>query len=168
MSKKAGTTGAAPTSASPGAVAAPSEIDPGTPSAIDVLSMLSAKPAKSPTKTPTKRAPDAESESALAAASRKRNKCSGQKLVVVGGTDDRAQLKSAAFFDGSTGEWKPMPDMTMQRQECAAVSVDGVLYVLAGHDRGAYPKCSESYDTATGEWRSMPHVKVERWGCGAL
>ena len=111
---------------------------------------------------------------------RKRRHMGGQLGLVVGGKDDRgATLKSAEWYDGSTGQWQILPDMNLARSECAAVCVEGSVYVLGGFDGdgdtsaygyvgGSTLKSAEFYDRSTGEWRPLPDMNIARQGCAAV
>ncbi len=47
-----------------------------------------------------------------------------------------------------TGQWRALPDMSMARHGCAAVCIDGNVYVMGGYDGGSFLKSAEAYDTA--------------------
>ena len=53
---------------------------------------------------------------------RKRKHASGGELLVVGGEDgDDSILKTAEWYDTSAGQWRALPDMSVERWGCAAV-----------------------------------------------
>ena len=68
------------------------------------------------------RAAAAESNGRL----RKRKHALGTELVVVGGRGNRGNdsslLKSVEVYDGPSGQWRALPEMSVARQGCAAVT----------------------------------------------
>ena len=36
--------------------------------------------------------------------------------------------------DASAGQWRDLPDMSVERSGCAAVCIEGKLYVMGGYD----------------------------------
>jgi hypothetical protein len=102
---------------------------------------------------------------------RKRKHAPGGELVVVGGYDTGdSGLKSMEMYDRSTGEWRALPEMSVKRGSCAAVSIEGNLYVVGGWNgpsRSAL-KSAEMYDRSTREWRALPEMSVAREGCAAV
>ena len=100
---------------------------------------------------------------------RKRKHALGGELVVAGGKDTGgSRLKSAEMYDGSTGEWRALPEMSVARDGCAAVSIEGSVYVVGGFDGHSYLKSAEMYDGSTREWRALPEMSVARWKCAAV
>jgi N-acetylneuraminic acid mutarotase len=100
---------------------------------------------------------------------RKRKHASGGVLVVVGGMDDGgSNLKSAEMYDASAGQWQALPEMSMPRSGCAAVCVEGNVFVLGGYDGQSHVKSAEVYDTSAGQWRALPDMNVARRGCAVL
>jgi hypothetical protein len=99
---------------------------------------------------------------------RQRKHTSEGELMVVGGIDDDdSRLKSAEWYDGSTGQWRALPDMSVGRSGCAAVFVEGNVYVVGGHDGGSALRSAEVYDGSVGQWRALPEMCLGRWGCAA-
>jgi hypothetical protein len=97
---------------------------------------------------------------------RKRKHASGGVLVVVGGMDDGgSNLKSVEMYDASAGLWQALPEM---RSGCAAVCVEGNVFVLGGYDGQSHVKSAEVYDTSAGQWRALPDMNVARRGCAVL
>jgi N-acetylneuraminic acid mutarotase len=98
---------------------------------------------------------------------------SGGELVVVGGQGNGgAALRSVELYDVSAGQWRALPDMSVARSACAAVCIDGNVYVVGGYGGGlfggSYLKSAEMYDTSAGQWRALPDMSVARWGCAAV
>ena len=63
--------------------------------------------------------------------------------------------------------------MSVARNGCAAVSMEGVLYVVGGSSGalagGATALASaECYDPATRQWRALPAMSVARHACAAV
>jgi N-acetylneuraminic acid mutarotase len=100
--------------------------------------------------------------------------CVDGVLYVVGGYDsnnshtgDGNNLASAECYDPSTGEWRALPDMSVERSGCAAACIDGLLYVAGGQDciDGALAivvASAECYDPSTKKWRGLPDMSVAR------
>ena len=89
--------------------------------------------------------------------------------MVVGGDDDDSELKTAGWYDTSAGHWRALPDMSVARKGCAAVCIEGNVYVLGGSDRSfSCLKSVEMYDTLAGQWRALPDMSVARFGCAAV
>ena len=61
-----------------------------------------------------------------------------------------------------------MPDMSVARLGCAAVCIEGNMYVVGGEDGGSHLKSAEMYDTSAGQWRALPDMSVARLGCAAV
>ncbi len=61
-----------------------------------------------------------------------------------------------------------MPEMSVAREGCAAVCIEGNVYVVGGRNGGSNLKSAEMYDGATGEWRALPEMSVARGGCAAV
>ena len=100
---------------------------------------------------------------------RKRTHPMGGELVVVGGIDDGCfELKSAEVYDGSMGQWRALPDMSVARLACAAVCIEGNVYVVGGHAGSSALKSAEMYDGSTRQWRALPEMSVARYGCAAV
>jgi N-acetylneuraminic acid mutarotase len=78
-------------------------------------------------------------------------------------------LKSAEMYDTWAGQWRALPDMSVARYGCAAVCIDGNVYVMGGHHSGgSFWKSAEMYDTSAGQWRALPDMIVAREGCAAV
>jgi hypothetical protein len=77
---------------------------------------------------------------------RKRKRASGGELkilMVVGGHGiGYRALQSAAVYDGSTGKWWALPEMSVPRCGRAAVGTEGNVYVVGGDG----VKSAEMYD----------------------
>ena len=103
----------------------------------------------------------------------KRKHDSGGELVVVGGKggiiNGDSLLKSAEWYDRSTGKWWALPEMSVARSGCAAVGVEGDVYVVGGQGDGrAILKSAEMYSGSTGRWWALPDMSVERSGCAGV
>ena len=70
---------------------------------------------------------------------------------MVGGSDVGSSLKSTEIYDPSAGLWRALPDMSMARNGCAAVCIEGNVYVMGGFDGGSALKSAEMYDTSAGQ-----------------
>jgi N-acetylneuraminic acid mutarotase len=58
--------------------------------------------------------------------------------------------------------------MSVARTGCAAVCIDGNVYVVGGFDGGSSLKSAEMYDASAGQWRALPEMSVARYGCAAV
>ena len=100
---------------------------------------------------------------------RLRKRKHASKLVVVGGNaHGGSALRSAEMYDGSTREWRALPEMSVARRGCAAVCIGGNVYVVGGLNDGTYLKSAEMYDGSTRQWRALPEMSVARTGCAAV
>ncbi len=100
---------------------------------------------------------------------RKRKHACGTELVVVGGFDGRSYLKSAEMYDPSAGQWRALLQMSVRRNGCAAVCIEGNVYVVGGqNNNGDSLKSAEMYDPSAGQWRALPKMRVARYKCAAV
>jgi hypothetical protein len=58
--------------------------------------------------------------------------------------------------------------MSTAREGCAAVCIDGNVYVTGGSDGGSWLKSAEMYDASAGQWRALPERRVARYACAAV
>ena len=86
---------------------------------------------------------------------------------MVGGDDGDSDLKSAEMYDGSAGQWRALPDMSVARSACAAVCIEGNVYVTGGSDSRTKHASVECYDPVTNEWRTLPSMSAARCYCAA-
>ncbi len=77
---------------------------------------------------------------------------------MVGGHDGGSSRKSAEMYDRSAGEWRALPEMSMAREACAAVCIDGNVYAVGGHDGATKHASVERYDPVANEWRMLPNM----------
>ena len=78
-------------------------------------------------------------------------------------------MKSAEMYDTSAGQWRALPDMSEARRGCAAVCIDGNVYVMGGGSNAATQLASmECYDPIASEWRTLPSMSDTRWFCAAV
>ncbi len=61
-----------------------------------------------------------------------------------------------------------MPDMSVARYGCAAVCIDGNVYVVGGSDAATTLASMECYDPIASEWRTVPSMSSPRWFCAAV
>jgi N-acetylneuraminic acid mutarotase len=76
-------------------------------------------------------------------------------------------LKSAEMYDTSAGQWRALPEMSVGRNGCAAVSIEGNVYIVGGHDGGTAHASVECYDPVANEWRMLPSMSAARFLCAA-
>jgi hypothetical protein len=81
-----------------------------------------------------------------------------------GGEDEYGPLKTAEIYDTSAGQWRALPDMSVERCACAAVCIEGNVYVVGGHDGHSSEsmKSAEMYDRSAGQWRALPDMSMAR------
>ena len=60
-----------------------------------------------------------------------------------------------------------MPDMSVARDGCAAVCIEGNVYVVGGSDGETKHASVECYDLVTSEWRTLPSMSAARRYCAA-
>jgi hypothetical protein len=88
-------------------------------------------------------------------------------VYVVGGWDGDSRLKSAEMYDTSAGQWRALPDMSVARNGCAAVCIEGNVYVVGGSDGGTKQSSVECYDPIDNEWRTLPCMSAAKFHCAA-
>jgi N-acetylneuraminic acid mutarotase len=72
------------------------------------------------------------------------------------------------MYDTSAGQWRALPDMSVARNGCAAVCIEGNVYVAGGiSDAGIVLASMECYDPIASEWRTLPSMSDTRWLCAA-
>ena len=98
---------------------------------------------------------------------RKRTHAFCGELVVVGGSDGGSYLKSAEMYDTSAGQWRALPDMSVERWGCAAVCIEGHVYVVGGSDGTTRHASVECYDPIANEWCTLPSMSAARCFCAA-
>ncbi len=85
------------------------------------------------------------------------SRAKAQHVYVVGGYGGGSCLKSAEMYNTSAGQWRALPEMSVARQGCAAVCMDGNVYVVGGSSPAATHLASiECYDPIASEWRTLP------------
>ena len=58
-----------------------------------------------------------------------------------------------------------MPDMSVARNGCGAVCIDGNVYVIGGHDHGTNNASVECYDPIASDWRTLPSMSMSAARC---
>ena len=62
-----------------------------------------------------------------------------------------------------------MPEMSAARWACAAVCIEGNVYVVGGKSGRSHLKSAEMYDTTSArQWQALPEMTVARQGCAAV
>ena len=79
-----------------------------------------------------------------------------------------SSLKSAEMYDPPTRQWRALPGMSVARRGCAAVCIDGNVYVVGGYGGLTTSASVESYDPVANEWRTLPSMSTSRWFCAAV
>jgi N-acetylneuraminic acid mutarotase len=91
----------------------------------------------------------------------------GDKLVVVGGQNNKQLVPQTEVFDGKS--WTQAADLPTPREHLAAVS-DGVyVYAVGGRELSADKNSAalERYDPASGNWEKLPSMPTPRGSYGA-
>ena len=76
-------------------------------------------------------------------------------------------LKSAEMYDTSAGQWRSLPDMSVARCGCAAVCIEGNVYVVGGEDGATKHASVECYDPVASEWCTLPSMSTAKEWCAA-
>ena len=74
------------------------------------------------------------------------------------------------MYDRSARQWRALPEMSVAKIGCAAVCIDGRVYVVGGSDSdGANKHASVAlYDPVTNEWHTLPSMSTAREWCTAV
>ena len=94
------------------------------------------------------------------------------KIYVIGGRSEDDPLvagRTMDCFNLVTQTWQAMPPMKTRRVRCAAVALDGKLYVVGGcfDDLIGVRTSMERFDPDTQAWEAMPPVPAARQYCSA-
>jgi N-acetylneuraminic acid mutarotase len=57
--------------------------------------------------------------------------------------------------------------MSVARNGCAAVCIEGNVYVVGGSDGGTKQSSVECYDPIDNEWRTLPSMSAAKFHCAA-
>ncbi|KAK9288019.1 hypothetical protein L1049_016464 [Liquidambar formosana] len=91
----------------------------------------------------------------------------GPSTVYVGGGHDNQKnaLRSAEVYDADADEWRTLPAMAVERDECQGLcwegDPDGRFWVVSGYStesQGRFRSDAECYDPATGCWSRVDGV----------
>mmetsp|Transcript_13901 Transcript_13901/g.23055 ORF Transcript_13901/g.23055 Transcript_13901/m.23055 type:complete len:139 (-) Transcript_13901:1929-2345(-) len=82
----------------------------------------------------------------------------GDDIFLVGGFTDGNSLRLAECFNTCSSEWEILPEMINKRHHCAAVALDGKIYVLGGSDS----KSAEMYDHISRSWTMLASMQNKR------
>lgn len=102
----------------------------------------------------------------------------GQSMVYVAGGHDNQKnaLQSAEVYDANADEWRTLPAMAEERDECQGLSWEGDsrFWVVSGYStesQGIFRSDAECYDPTTGSWSKIegvwPHRSVSPRGLTA-
>jgi len=91
----------------------------------------------------------------------------GEKLVVVGGQNDKKIVPQTEVFDGNS--WKDAGDMPIPREHLAAVSDGTYVYAIGGRFLSADKNTAEfdRFDPSSGKWTSLVNMPTPRGSYGA-
>ncbi|MQM20754.1 hypothetical protein Taro_053781 [Colocasia esculenta] len=80
----------------------------------------------------------------------------GPLVYVAGGHDNQKNaLRSAEAYDPEADEWRSLPPMADERDECQGVAHGGCFWVISGYgtdSQGRFDRAAECYDPSTGLW----------------
>ena len=65
-------------------------------------------------------------------------------------------------------QWRALPEMSVARRGCAAVCIEGNVYVMGGYDGGTEHASVECYDPIASKWRALPTRNTVRLYCAAV
>lgn len=95
----------------------------------------------------------------------------GQSTVYVAGGHDNQKnaLQSAEVYDANANEWRTLPAMAEERDECQGLSWEGDsrFWVISGYNtesQGIFRSDGECYDPTTGSWSKIEEV----WPYGSV
>jgi hypothetical protein len=80
----------------------------------------------------------------------------------MGGQNRNWHLRNAEVYYTSMGQWRALPDMSVSRRDCAAVCVDGNVYVVGGEDDATKQASVECYDPVANGWCTLPSMGTAR------
>lgn len=80
----------------------------------------------------------------------------GSLLYVAGGHDNQKNaLKTAEVYDPITDEWRHLPPMLEERDECQGIAIRGKFLVISGYNtdnQGIFRRGGECYDPVNRTW----------------
>lgn len=79
-------------------------------------------------------------------------------LYVIGGRDEQGRsLKSVEYYDPSTDDWETVAPMLHERQNTAACTSNGLIYVFGGQNDGdgGVLQSIEKYDPDEDSWAEV-------------
>lgn len=77
-------------------------------------------------------------------------------------------MRSAERFNLAMGRWDVLPPMSGPRRGCAAVGMNGALYVVGGGDgAGQILNTVERYMPGWKQWETLQPMLEGRYGCAA-
>lgn len=83
------------------------------------------------------------------------------KVLVAGGNDKGAKLKTAELWDPTTGAWSDLPPMAHERWAAGAARLpSGRIAVVGGRDS---MRTAEAFDTRTSQWQPLPDMQSGRF-----
>ena len=86
-----------------------------------------------------------------------------EKLYIVGGYDGSGALATFYRYDSMANVWEAMAPMSTARDNSAAATVDGKLYVMGGYDDDGDALSSvERYDPAKNAWEAVAPMSTAR------
>lgn len=95
----------------------------------------------------------------------------GTLVYVAGGHDNQKNaLRTASVYDTVADEWRPLPPMADERDECQGVALAGEFWVVSGYgtdSQGRFDPAVECYDPAAGRWRKEEGLWAADDGLGS-
>ena len=96
--------------------------------------------------------------------------CANDKIIyAIGGVDGRDRVRTAEMFDTLKGEWKPMPQMAMQRSALSVAAVPDVgVFVLGGYSGAVSLNQCELFRFGGRRWEALPSLSKQRSASGVV
>ncbi|GMS83205.1 hypothetical protein PENTCL1PPCAC_5380, partial [Pristionchus entomophagus] len=96
------------------------------------------------------------------------------KLFVIGGTDFLIPgvWDDGEYYDTKKDRWTPIAPMKKEREGCAAIALNGMIYVVGGFEITRIPQFAmhffadvERYDPSTDSWTTLSSMNIGRANC---
>ncbi|PON58922.1 F-box domain containing protein [Trema orientale] len=94
---------------------------------------------------------------------------SDRAVFLAGGHDDQKNaLRSAMAYDVAKDEWRTVPDMARERDECKGVFHRGKFHVIGGYRtemQGQFESSAEVFDASTWQWDQVHEDFLDATSC---
>ena len=87
----------------------------------------------------------------------------GEKIIVIGGVDKRANLNDVIMYDIESGHCETLPSLRRRRCGQSSVVIDDVIFVFGGYnvEHGNF-NSEESFPMGSDGWKELPGMKEKR------